>query len=354
MTETNDTKDAIAAWLQDSHLLNRTGIGAAVAALGLATAHPPSAAAFGIAALLALAGAVIRFWAAGIISKNRELATTGPYAYVRNPLYTGSMLIAIAFLFLNGNPVFIIPAVVGAVVLYMRTIESEEADLRDLFGAAFERYREQVPAIIPWRGRVDTGGGGETSYSLEQSLFNKEFNGVAGTLGMLALFYCYAHWIPEVTFRVGTTLIVIALMALRGSRRVAKERALRGNTYAPETAAPAGVAAGTAALAPEAPADAAASARPGGDGFDAAGAAAPPAGEPSADEPFAIDALQEPVLPANPAPAETVADEAEDEIDPRALLDAIDADEVADALGALELPKDEPGAPPRRGGSAGA
>ncbi len=427
VSEQNDTMETVRAWLRDSHLLTRTGAGAAVAALGLATATPPSDAAFGLAALLALAGAVIRFWAAGIISKNRELATTGPYAYVRNPLYTGSMLIAIAFLFLNGNPWFVIPAMIGAIVLYMRTIESEEADLRELFGADFERYREQVPAIIPWKGRVDTGGAPVT-YSLEQSLFNKEFNGIAGTLGMLALFYLYAHWIDEGTFRVTTTLAVILLMAVRGSRRAAKERALAEQAAAeqrqaqenvpadePESPsanastetspdAPASTAksqpvttpSATAAVVadaitddspadppPEAPETAPASdsvdpvdlpvdpepsARPRQEDDPVSEASteastAPEADTAEASPPVSDDNLPEPDLHAEiteaelsklveadpttePAesqnaapsatldPADPLADKTDDQ---RALLDEIDADEVADALGALEL-----------------
>ena len=224
VTDSTDTIQSIRAWIRDSHLLNRTGAGAFLVFLGLVSAVKPSPAAWGIAALCGVTGAVIRFWSAGIISKNRELATSGPYAFVRNPLYTGSMLIAIGFLILNGNPWFAIPAVIGAVVLYMRTIEGEEADLRNLFGADFDRYREQVPAVIPWRGRVATGDSGETTYSLEQSLFNNELNGVAGTVGMLTMFYCYLHWIPAGVFHLGSTLVVVTLMAVRGYRRVHKQR----------------------------------------------------------------------------------------------------------------------------------
>ncbi len=420
VSEQNDTMENLRAWLRDSHLLNRTGAGAAVAALGLATATPPSDAAFGLAALLALAGAVIRFWAAGIISKNRELATTGPYAYVRNPLYTGSMLIAIAFLLLNGNPWFVIPAIIGAIVLYMRTIESEEADLRELFGADFERYREQVPAIIPFKGRVDTGGSPVT-YSLEQSLFNKEFNGVAGTLGMLALFYLYAHWIDEGTFRVTTTLAVIGLMAIRGSRRAAKERALAEKAAAAQAHAPVETSADptpTDAPAPaaeshgeaesvavdETPVDVAAPAAggtttpdevppitdtppvaeadstppqdvvtvsddvPGTDDGTTSIEVEPVSDTPQSDPestPVSDDHLPEPeahaeitevelaklvasdtpvaggpdeVPDATPLAAPNEADSLDDaDDDQRALLDQIDADEVADALGALEL-----------------
>src|SRR5689334_8367255 len=47
--------------------------------------------------LLVLPGIVIRALAAGHVKKNRELTTTGPYAYTRNPLYLGSTLIGVGF-----------------------------------------------------------------------------------------------------------------------------------------------------------------------------------------------------------------------------------------------------------------
>src|SRR5688572_3999794 len=42
-------------------------------------------------------GQVVRIWAAGHLSKNKELTTTGPYAYVKNPLYVGTFLIMVGF-----------------------------------------------------------------------------------------------------------------------------------------------------------------------------------------------------------------------------------------------------------------
>src|SRR5689334_2551393 len=52
---------------------------------------------------IALAGLVVRSLASGHIRKNAELATTGPYAYTRNPLYLGSILIALGFIVVARN-----------------------------------------------------------------------------------------------------------------------------------------------------------------------------------------------------------------------------------------------------------
>jgi protein-S-isoprenylcysteine O-methyltransferase Ste14 len=213
----------MATWAGITRVISRTGTGAIVAGVGLASAVRPSPAVWGVAALLALAGALVRFWSAGIIAKNQELATSGPYAYVRNPLYSGSLLIALGFLLLNGNPWFGVPVAVAAVVVYTRTIRAEEVVLTERFGDAFRDYRARVPAVIPWRGRCRMEGG-ETAYSLDQSIKNREYAGALGTLGLLALFYAYVHWVPQTTFRVTTGLLALLFVGVRGARVIARER----------------------------------------------------------------------------------------------------------------------------------
>ena len=52
--------------------------------------------------LFLLLGEIVRFWAAGYIQKDNVIATTGPYALVRNPLYFGSLLLAVGYLLISG------------------------------------------------------------------------------------------------------------------------------------------------------------------------------------------------------------------------------------------------------------
>jgi protein-S-isoprenylcysteine O-methyltransferase Ste14 len=211
-------------WVRYSRIATRTGLGLTAVGIGLVTARPPGPLAFGIAALLGLTGAIIRFWSAGIIAKNEELATGGPYAYVRNPLYLGSLLIAVAFLLLNGNPWFAVPAAVAAVFIYLRTVQAEEEFLAGRFGAAFATYRATVPAILPWKGRCEVPGSG-TTYALEQSLKNREYNGFLGTVGMLIAFYVYMHWVDPVPFRVTAGLLVVGALVLRALREARRDSA---------------------------------------------------------------------------------------------------------------------------------
>jgi protein-S-isoprenylcysteine O-methyltransferase Ste14 len=97
---------------------------------------------------LVLPGLWLRGYASGYVKKNRELTVTGPYAYTRNPLYLGSMLIAAGFaVALLSWPVALVLAA-GFAIIYIPVIASEERFLRDTF-PGFDDYCRAVPRIIP-------------------------------------------------------------------------------------------------------------------------------------------------------------------------------------------------------------
>lgn len=108
-------------------------------------AHP-AAIAWSLA--LVLPGLALRATASGTVKKNRELAVTGPYAYTRNPLYLGSMLMAAGFaVALLSWPLAVLLAA-GFALIYIPTIASEEQFLRSTF-PDFEEYCRRVPRLIP-------------------------------------------------------------------------------------------------------------------------------------------------------------------------------------------------------------
>lgn len=116
--------------------------------------------------VLALLGAGIRAWAAGCIRKDRELATTGPYAHTRNPLYLGSLLIGTGVTLAGGRWIFVALFLLFFLVVYRRTILDEEEGLEEEFGDTYRRYREAVPALLPrFTPYVDAGTGGRTGAS---------------------------------------------------------------------------------------------------------------------------------------------------------------------------------------------
>jgi hypothetical protein len=101
--------------------------------------------------VVALAGVLIRGWAAGSIRKNRVLTTHGPYAFTRNPLYFGSFLIGIGFGIASGVWWIFALFLLFFFVIYGRTMKKEERRLTELFGDEFARYARAVPRFLPWR-----------------------------------------------------------------------------------------------------------------------------------------------------------------------------------------------------------
>jgi len=81
--------------------------------------------------------------------EGHKLATSGAYAYVRHPIYTGmlGMLIATGLAVSHWLALLVALAVffVGTRIRILR----EEKLLREAFGADFEEYERRVPAIVP-------------------------------------------------------------------------------------------------------------------------------------------------------------------------------------------------------------
>ena len=102
-----------------------------------------------IGGTVALIGLAIRAWASGYLRKNDELATSGPYAHTRNPLYLGSFLIGLGFSVAAGR--WYLDLLFGALFMgiYFPVMRVESATLRKLFGERFERYQRAVPLFVP-------------------------------------------------------------------------------------------------------------------------------------------------------------------------------------------------------------
>ena len=93
-------------------------------------------------------GLLLRGWATGHVEKNIRLAESGPYAYVRNPLYLGTLLVAAGFAIASRRwPLAVLFGIVF-VFIYLPAIELEEQHLRTLF-PQFAGYAQRVPALWP-------------------------------------------------------------------------------------------------------------------------------------------------------------------------------------------------------------
>ena len=109
----------------------------------------PTRTALLVGAGVSLLGLAVRAWAAGHIRKNAELATSGPYAFTRNPLYFGSFLLGLGFTIASGQVVLGLLFVALFLGIYFPVMRVEASTLAELFGKEYEVYKESVPLFFP-------------------------------------------------------------------------------------------------------------------------------------------------------------------------------------------------------------
>jgi protein-S-isoprenylcysteine O-methyltransferase Ste14 len=98
---------------------------------------------------LILLGLATRMYASGFVLKNKELSTTGPYAFMRHPLYTGNIMILIGLCLINGFFWSFITAFIFLCFYYPTAIEYEDRKLKSLFPDTWEEWASMTPALIP-------------------------------------------------------------------------------------------------------------------------------------------------------------------------------------------------------------
>jgi hypothetical protein len=131
---------------------------------------------------IAIAGEALRVWAAGHLSKSREVTSSGPYRWFAHPLYVGSSVMGIGLAVASGSA-----AVAVLIAAYLTTtltaaIRSEEAFLRHAFGDQYDRYRRGRESDDIVRGRD------RRRFSAAQAFRNREYRAVLGmAVAMLLL-----------------------------------------------------------------------------------------------------------------------------------------------------------------------
>jgi protein-S-isoprenylcysteine O-methyltransferase Ste14 len=143
----------------------------------------PTLTSVAVGTLLALPGLLLRAWAAGHLRKNSTLTTSGPYAWIRNPLYVGTLIVAAGMAYAAQQ--WSLAALFAFVFLfiYLPAISLEEQHLSNLF-PEFTSYAQKVPLLIPYRGRLSSS----TPFSFSQYLHNREYEALLGFLaGVLFL-----------------------------------------------------------------------------------------------------------------------------------------------------------------------
>ncbi|MHB1022296.1 MAG: methyltransferase family protein [Acidobacteriaceae bacterium] len=135
--------------------------------------------------LLVLPGLLLRAYASGYVKKNAELTVTGPYAYTRNPLYLGSMMMAFGFAAASKSIVILVVLTVLFLLIYLPVIRSEEEYLRAHF-AGFDAYARHVPRLLPRLTPAHSGTATSGSFSSGLYLRHREYNAGMGALGIYA------------------------------------------------------------------------------------------------------------------------------------------------------------------------
>jgi protein-S-isoprenylcysteine O-methyltransferase Ste14 len=132
--------------------------------------------------ILIVPGLLIRARASGHVRKNEALATSGPYAYTRNPLYLGSLLIGLGFAVAARSWWVGLVLVAMFFAIYIPVIRDEETFLRRTF-PEFEEYARRVPRLLP---RFRASGAASIGFSWELYLKHREWNALLGSMGMMA------------------------------------------------------------------------------------------------------------------------------------------------------------------------
>jgi hypothetical protein len=167
----------------------RVALGLAVTLATLVLARPTWKSWF-VGLIVALLGQAFRAWAAGHIEKDREVTTSGPYQWVRHPLYVGSSVMALGIVLAARSWVVAVLTTVYLVATIGAAVVTEESRLRRAFGDQYDRYaRDRGGAVGGGSGRASGGtadrsaGGTARTFSWDRAMRNREYRSMAGLAG---------------------------------------------------------------------------------------------------------------------------------------------------------------------------
>jgi len=155
----------------------------------------PTATLLAAGAVVVTIGLGIRGWAAGTIHKDERLTTTGPYAYTRNPLYLGSLLIGLGVSLAGGHWIWPLTFLLFYFGVYARTMTGEASHLAELFPERYGDYARAVPRLIPsvtpYRAATGDSAAG---FRWAQYRRNREWEASLGAAGAFVLLVAKAFW----------------------------------------------------------------------------------------------------------------------------------------------------------------
>jgi protein-S-isoprenylcysteine O-methyltransferase Ste14 len=150
----------------------------------------PSALSMVVGSSIVFIGVMIRAFASGHVRKNEQLTTSGPYAYTRNPLYLGSLVLACGFALASRSWWVALIIAVIFFVIYLPVMRSEEDFLRRQF-PDFEDYARCVPRLFPRFTPYQSSSG---SFAAHLYWKHREYNAALGSALMIAALAIKAAW----------------------------------------------------------------------------------------------------------------------------------------------------------------
>lgn len=135
---------------------------------------------------IAVLGLLLRGYAAGHLRKHKQLAISGPYAFTRNPLYLGSVILAAGFSVASHSWISTLLLAAYLAIFYPVVIRREQTELKTLYGAAFEKYASQVPAFWP---RLSPAMASTERFSWALYKQNREYEAAIGLAVAMAILW---------------------------------------------------------------------------------------------------------------------------------------------------------------------
>jgi protein-S-isoprenylcysteine O-methyltransferase Ste14 len=158
----------------------------------VALAHPTQAS-LAAGGAIAAAGEAIRLWASGHIDKTRALATGGPYAHTRNPLYLGSFVMAIGVAVAAASPWAALAVAAYFAAFYPSVMREEAAFLRGRFPEEYGAWAGKVPLFFP---RLTPAGPRATRFEWSRVRRNREWQTALALPVMAAVLWARSRLLP--------------------------------------------------------------------------------------------------------------------------------------------------------------
>lgn len=169
----------------------RAGYPVALAFLLLAR---PSSASLLIGAAVGIVGLVIRAWAAGFLRKHETLATHGPYALTRNPLYFGSAILAAGLIIAADSIWAGVLVAIYILLFYPAVMRREESELHGRYGELYSAYAAQVPLFWPRLKNWQNAESLDARFSRQLYLQNHEYQAAIGFVLGFVLLWARMWW----------------------------------------------------------------------------------------------------------------------------------------------------------------